>query len=309
MRTLQDICARINIAGYLGFDEPMSRHTTFKVGGPADVYARPANRADLRFLRLFAIEQAIPTFIIGGGANIVVSDHGIRALIIDLSDIDYFKVDGTRVITGAGKPISDLSEVAAAAGLGGLDFLYSMPGSTGGAVWMNARCYGSSIVDVLTRVSYLDERGNLCEMDPKDYEFEYKQTPFQKNDWIIVEAEFTLIAEEETAVRARMVEYRQDRTKKGHFTWPCAGSLFKNNRNFGEPTGKLLDRLNMRETRVGGAMVSPLHANIIVNDGNATAHDILSLARIMENSARTELGYQLEREVLFVGEWREKEDP
>ncbi len=288
------------------FDEPMEAHTTFRVGGPADVYARPADVESLTELRRFARRHMLPTFVLGGGANIVVGDRGLRALVIDVGAIDHFRISGERITVGAGLPISDAAEKAAADSLAGLDFLYSMPGSTGGAVWMNARCYGSSVIDILERVDYLDEDGARRTMNPDPNQFGYKRTPFQTNDWIIVEAQFGLHFEQESKIRSRMESYKADRTSKGHFAWPCAGSVFKNNRDFGEPTGKVLDRLGLRGTRIGGAKVSDFHANIVVNDRNATACDIDALARLMEERAREAFGIELEREVLFLGEWPDR---
>lgn len=303
MHTLQDISRGINIRGSVRFDEPMSRHTTFEVGGPADVYTRPADSEDLAELIRFLREHELPWFIIGGGANIVVADAGIRAVVVDTGDMSEVTIHGTHIAVGAGLPVSDAAEAAARASLGGLDFLYSMPGSTGGAVWMNARCYGSSVIDILERVDYLDETGTRRTMYPEREAFAYKRTPFQEHDWVILEAVFSLEPEPEEEIRSRMRHYQADRTSKGHFAWPCAGSLFKNNREFGEPTGKLLDRLDMRGTRRGGARISPLHANIVVNDRGASAHDIEELASLMEQRARDELGYCLEREVRFIGDW------
>ena len=306
MVKLQDICRDINIRGIVRYGEPMSEHTTFQVGGPADVYLRPADVDDLidayRFIRF----RSLPSFVIGGGANIVVADAGIRAVVIDMSDINRITFNGNNLILGAGLPISDGADAAAKAGLGGLDFLYSMPGSTGGAVWMNARCYGSSLSDILVRVDYLDESLSRNRLDPQAHVFEYKNTPFQYNNWLILECEVALRGEDPTEIRKRMHEYYTDRESKGHFRWPCAGSLFKNNRAFGAPTGQLLDRLGMRNTRVGGACISPLHANIVINDRNATASDIGKLASIMQQRAKDELGFDLEREVLFVGDWQKQ---
>ncbi len=303
MSTLQDNCRDINIRGIVRYNEPMSRHTTFQVGGPADVYLRPADVPDLIDAYRFIRSRSLPSFVIGGGANIVVADAGIRAVVIDMSDINHAVFNDNHVVLGAGLPISDAAALAAEQGLGGLDFLYSMPGSTGGAVWMNARCYGSSLSDVLLRVDYLDEKLSRETLDPQDHVFEYKNTPFQHNNWLIVECELVLQPEDRDAIKERMRQYRADRESKGHFRWPCAGSLFKNNRDFGAPTGQLLDSLGMRNTRVGGACISPLHANIIINDRDASASDIHELACLMERRAREDLGYDLEREVLFVGDW------
>ncbi len=303
VNTLQDICRDINIRGVVRYNEPMASHTTFHVGGPADVYLRPADTDDLVDAYRFIRSRSLPSFVIGGGANMVVADAGIRAVVIDMSDINHIRFNDSHMVLGAGLPISDGAAAAAEQGLAGLDFLYSMPGSTGGAVWMNARCYGSSLSDVLVRVDYMDENLSRKTLDPTDYVFEYKNTPFQHNNWLILECELVLHREDPAEIRRRMQLYYTDRESKGHFRWPCAGSLFKNNRDFGAPTGQLLDRLGMRGTRVGGACVSPLHANIVINAQNASAADIHELACLMERRTRDELGYELEREVLFVGDW------
>jgi UDP-N-acetylmuramate dehydrogenase len=304
---LKENIGNINIAGTVTFDEPMSRHTTFRVGGPADVYVRPATVADVAEILRRGRDLGAPVFTLGGGANILVSDAGIRGIVMDMRSFSDISVadseEGVRARVGSGLPVSDAAADLADRGLAGLDFLYAMPGSVGGAVWMNARCYGSSIIDVLHSVDMVTQDGAAETYEPREGDFGYKVSPFQTNGAVILAATLRLRREEPAAVWARMREHEEDRSTKGHFSGPSAGSVFKNNREFGSPSGKIIDSLGLRGHQVGGARVSDRHANIIINTGNATAADIRTLIEYVETQVREQLGLQLEREVLFAGDW------
>ena len=302
---LHEIMSQINIPGTVRRDEPLKQHTTFRVGGPADVYIRPTDIPGLqRTLALLRTEQ-IPVLILGGGANVVVSDRGVRGAVIDTTGLSRISVSDTTVRVEAGAMISDAAGETARRGLEGLEFLYSMPGTCGGAVWMNARCYGSSIDEVLDSVNYLNEASELCTLTAAHEEFDYKLSPFQLHDWTIVEAVFTLRYGDADELTHRMQQYYRDRCAKGHFTLPCAGSVFKNDRRFGAPSGKILDELGVRGMTCGGARVSDLHANIIVNTGDATASDIRTLTHRLRDLVRAERGWELDPEILFIGDWAE----
>ena len=303
MTSLRHIQSSINIRGSVRIDEPMSRHTTFELGGPADVYARPADASDVAALLAWSRSQSMPAFVLGGGANILVSDAGIRGLVVDLSDINGFSVHGTRVRVGAGLPVSRASERAAEAALGGLDFLYSMPGSTGGAVWMNARCYGSSVEDILVSARLISEEGTPEHYRMNHEDFAYKVSPFQTRHAVIVECEFELYQADRDELFSRMAGYEEDRRSKGHFSAPSAGSVFKNDRRFGQPSGVIIDGLGLRGTQCGAAKVSDNHANIFVNTGGATASDMRTLIEYVADRVEAERGFRLEREVLYVGDW------
>ncbi len=303
VNTLHEIMGRINIEGVMRTDEPMDRHTTFRVGGPADLYIRPDSVADLQAVLSLLRQAGTPILILGGGANVVVSDAGVRGAVIDTTGLSAVRRDGNLLRVESGAMISDAAEVSVQHGLEGLEFLYSMPGTCGGAVWMNARCYGSSIDDILESVQYLDENSELQTLTAVHEEFDYKKSPFQLHDWTIVEAVFRLRPGSVDELTARMRGYYEDRLSKGHFALPCAGSVFKNDRRFGAPSGKILDELGVRGMQVGGARVSDLHANIIVNTGTARASDIYHLTQKLHDLVLSERGYDLEPEVLFIGEW------
>ncbi len=304
VHNLREIAAKINPQAAPRLDEPMASHTWFAIGGPADLYATPRNIQQLREIYALALEHGIPRFFLGGGANILVADRGIRGLVIDLGRLEGIEVDGERVTAAAGVPMSDLAERASAAGLGGLESFYAMPGHVGGSVWMNARCYERSLSDCLESVRLLTPDLAVETVARAAGDWDYKRSPFQSREGIIVGATFRLAAgADPQRLRERMREIRLDRQRKGHFAYPCAGSVFKNNRSFGMPSGALIDRLGFRGRRRGGAMVSELHANIIVNTGGATAADVDGLAREIEDKVKAEHGFALEREVLLIGQW------
>ncbi len=305
---------KIKIAGVVRLDEPMRGHTSFRIGGPADLYAAPDTFEELRaVLSLFSRER-VPCFLLGGGTNILVSDKGIRGAVVDLNRLSGMEARGERVTALCGAPVSAVSELALSHGLAGLEFAYCLPGSVGGAVWMNARCYDREVSDVLVSTESLawapasgegpgDDLFLLSEKPLDCAVWGYKKSPFQRSGEVILRASFRLPAGDPRAIEAAMSEHRRDRERKGHFLFPCAGSIFKNNREFGVPTGKLIDSLGLKGRRIGNAQIAPFHGNIIVNTAEARAEDVLALIELVEEEVEKRLGFRLEREVLVVGEW------
>jgi len=296
----------IQFRGEVRFDEPMSAHTSFKVGGGADVYLKP--RSDTDISAIMSISEMFPVFVFGAGANILVADRGIRGIVVDMTGLDACTVCETTITAGAGAMVSDVAMLAARNSLSGIEFIYAMPGSVGGSVWMNARCYGKSISEILEFTEVVTGTGELRRVIPAAGEFSYKRSPFQKERWIIVRAGLKLERGRKETILEMMENHRRDREEKGHFAAPSAGSVFKNNRSFGMPTGKLIDSLALRGETVGGAQVSETHANIIINRGEATAGDIYRLIRLVEKRVFDAYGYTLEREVRLVGDWEEEAD-
>ena len=297
------------------FDEPMAFHTTFRVGGPADIYFRPEGKsalADICAVFKIVRSRGIPLFILGGGANIVVSDEGIRGLVLDMggwSGCDFHQVgpydpdSPPSVYVKAGTDVDVWVDACAERKLGGPEFLAGMPGSVGGAIWMNARCYGSSVSDLLQETEILDGDANQVKVpfDPAD--FGYKTSPFQKDGILILGASFRLQDAEETTLREEGMRLRADREAKGHYRYPSAGSVFKNDHAFGKPSGKIIDELGLRGSSIGGASIAPWHGNIIINSGGAKAADIRALVEFVAERVHKELGLSLEPEILFVGDW------
>ncbi len=301
MHNLRKAIDEIQFHGELSFGEPMNAHTSFRVGGEAEAFLTPASENDVA--EVMKLKPEYPVFILGAGANILVADSGIRGIVLDMTGMHQFFVSGDTITADAGAAVSDVSAFAAENGLSGLEFIFSMPGSVGGSIWMNARCYGKSVSEVLGDVEVIDDSGIMKRISPLKSSFSYKQSPFQRERWAIIRADFKLQKGDVKEIRKTMDENRRDRESKGHFSAPSAGSIFKNDKRFGMPSGKIIDSLSLRGTAIGGAEVSLAHANIIINNGNATAGDILKLIRLVEARVREAYGFELEREVLLVGDW------
>ncbi len=281
----------------------MSRHTSFRIGGPADLYLVPRDPEEAARIAATCARESLPCFLLGGGTNILVADSGIRGVVVDLGLMGGCQAEGPIVSARCGTPVSDVAVFAKERGLSGLEFAYALPGSVGGAVWMNARCYDRQMSDILEYVEFLDEQGVIRHEKISPSQWSYKLSPFQTGARVILKAGMRLARGDPKKIAAEMEEHRADREKKGHFLYPCAGSVFKNNRNFGAPTGKIIDSLGLKGRRVGGAQIAPFHGNIIINTNNATGSEVRSLIAVMEEEAEKRLGLKLEREVLLVGEW------
>jgi len=314
MTKIRELMKKINIRE----NEPMHLHTTFKTGGPARLFAEPSGPGELTQLLDAAALDGYPVFILGGGANLLVADKGINALVITthrMQKIEIIKTenpDSSLLYAQAGTAVSEAAVMASNSGLAGMEFLHKLPGSVGGAVYMNARCYGLSLADVLEEVSFFSPGSKNIEKrtrNDKNFfaEFDYKKSPFQNGcscaGAVILEAAFRLTPGNPEELWKKMRDIEKDRSEKGHFIAPCAGSVFKNNRAFGEPTGRILDELGMRGLTLGGAQVSPLHANIIINTGGARSADIRRLIETIQKRAVDERHIQLEPEIIFVGDW------
>ncbi|MBI9104043.1 MAG: UDP-N-acetylmuramate dehydrogenase [Spirochaetales bacterium] len=308
MFNLREICNKINISGKLLINEPMSDHTTFKTGGPADILAYPINIKDIQTLYRVASEENIPVYTMGGGANILVADSGIRGIVINTSHLNSFSIKQDSFKAYSGLSMSIAAWETGTAGLAGLHYFYAMPGTLGGAIWMNARCYGKSISETLEKVTLLSPEGEISELKTEKKDFGYKVSPFQQMNSIIVEASFTLERGVSRLLSKEMREYEADRNLKGHFKAPSAGSVFKNNRSFGKPSGKIVDEVGLKGAKYGGAVVSPEHGNIIFNAGGASSSDIRQLIANVKKEVFRKTGFLLEEEILYAGAWEKGED-
>lgn len=284
-------------------DEPMAGHTSFRIGGPADLYAVPRTEDAVGRVTEACERAGIPCFLLGGGTNILVADRGIRGVVLDLSTLTGISAEDGRVTVMAGTPVSALAEFALERGLSGMEFAFSLPGTVGGAVWMNARCYDREIADVLEYAVHLGEDSRPCRIPIERSRWSYKASPYQSLARPILRAAFLLTPGDPVRIEREMREHHEDRVRKGHFLFPCAGSVFKNNRAFGAPTGKIIDSLGLKGTRIGSAQVASFHGNIIVNTGGARAQDVRALIERVEEEVARRLGLSLEREVVLVGDW------
>jgi UDP-N-acetylmuramate dehydrogenase len=293
------------------FGEPMAPHTSFKTGGPADLWIRPRGDlfppfAGLLFRR--AAEQGCPVFVLGGGANLLVSDRGIRGIVLDTGGWRGLRREGEGIFVKSGTSVGEMTSFSAAQGLSGLEFLAGMPGTLGGALWMNARCYGKSVSDVLGETEILETgegQGGIRRIKARPGDFAYKKSPFQAGGALILGAVLELRAGDAGEIRREMEEHIRDREQKGHYRFPSAGSAFKNNRAFGKTSGQIIGEAGLRGFQVGGAQVAPWHGNIVINRGGARAADIRALLDQVAARVAGETGLRLEREILLAGEWED----
>ncbi len=300
----------------------MWAHTTFKIGGPADLYVRPRSVRALTEALDRLRSAGLPVFLLGGGANILVGDRGIRGAVIDMgllssirtgafgesADSDAEQICGQIALHAeCGTSVSVLCEEALVRGLSGLENFYGMPGSVGGAIYMNARCYEDDVSSHIKEITYIDAAGTLQEIAAASLSWSYKRSPFMPGEPLtgstVGAATFILRPDNPQKIAERMRARLTDRMQKHHFDYPSAGSMFKNNRSFGKPTGKLLDELGLRGYRIGNAAISSWHANIFVNLGGATARDMRALIEHAQATVLAATGWRLEPEVLFVGEF------
>jgi len=298
-----NLLTKCNLKGTWQADAPMSGHTTFRVGGPADFLVFPRSFEDVQVVRELARNQGIPLTIVGRGANLLVADQGIRGITLAMSSLVGFQWKQSLLTVSAGTDVSDAARAGLEGGFSCLEFLNAMPSTVGGAIWMNARCYGWEIADVLSSVTVLDESNRTVIVPFAAKDWSYKKSPFQGRDWLILEASFRTSPATREAVEAVMVANEADRTAKGHFRAPCAGSVFKNNHAFGAASGVLIDRCGLKGLRCGKAVVSDWHANIIINEGGALASDIRQLINAVKQKVHSKMGFLLEEEVVYCGDW------
>ena len=308
MHNLREIVKKINIEGPVLFDEPMKNHTTFRIGGPADIFIIPQTIQSLKNIIKYCREKNIPWFSLGHGANILVADAGIRGIVIDFSAFSHITCKNEKIKAGAGASVSAVSEAALSSGLSGLEFFYKMPGSVGGALYMNARCYGISTGDGAESAESAEILYNLVTVPLAKADFSYKKSPFMDSGDVILSVTFLLKKGNKKHIKEKMDQFKKDREKKGHFLFPSAGSVFKNNKEFGRTTGEIIDSLSLKGYSIGDARVSPYHGNIIVNQGNARARDVLRLITFIEKKVKHEMDLDLEREIILVGGWEEEYD-
>ena len=280
-------------------EEPMSKHTTFRIGGAAEVFAAP-DASELPQLLAMAKGADVPVTVIGNGSNLLVGDRGIAGLVIEIGErMSEVRIEGTILVAGAGALLSKAAQTAAAAGLGGLEFAAGIPGSVGGAVVMNAGAYGGEMKDVLQSVKVLTEEGELLILTTEELELGYRHSCVPERKYIVVEATMELSAKPEEEIRACMAELRAKRVEKQPLEYPSAGSTFK--RPEGYFAGKLIMDAGLRGYTVGGAQVSEKHCGFVINKGGATAADVRQLMQDVHDRVKEQFDVELEPEVKMIG--------
>lgn len=281
-------------------NEPMSKHTTFEIGGPADVFVTPDNVDDLRSVVNLCREESCDYFILGCGSDLLVSDAGYRGVIIALCEgLLNVTVEGSEMTCQAGVPLREASEMACELGLSGLEFACGIPGSIGGACFMNAGAYGGSISDVLKSIRAIMPDGSLATINAEDLGLGYRKSRVCDEGLIVLSATFALHEDKQEEIRARMDDFTQRREEKQPLEKPSAGSTFK--RPEGYFAGKLITDAGLKGYSCGGASISTKHAGFVVNDGSATAADVHAVIEHVQAEVERQFNVRLEPEVRFLG--------
>lgn len=277
----------------------MKKHTTFKIGGPADVLVTPVSEEQIIACIALLRENNVPFYVVGNGSNLLVSDKGIRGVVIKLfRNFADIALEDTRIKAKAGAPLFGLVGLAAKNGLSGLEFASGIPGTIGGAVLMNAGAYGSEMKDVVVETKYLDTEGrvNTC----REHEFSYRDSIFQRNGGIILETHIALSKRPSDEIYAEMNRLSALRREKQPLNYPSAGSVFKRPPSY--YAGKLISDAGLKGFSVGGAMVSEKHAGFVINTGTATCAEVCALLDTVRDRVFEKFGVMLQREVKFIGE-------
>jgi len=295
-----ELAGLVTSATVLRCAEPMARHTTLRVGGPADVYAEPATEADLSVILKFCGQHAVKFFILGRGSNLLVRDAGFRGVVICLSQPNFSRIEivSPRIRCGAGAKQKQVAVEAKRVGLSGVEFLEGIPGSIGGALRMNAGAMGGETFNAVETVRVMDFAGEVRTLTPADMSVAYRRCATLMH-CVALESVFRCSPAPRVEIEARMKAYSEKRWSSQPAA-PSAGCMFKNPTTI--PAGKLIDELGLKGTKVGGARIALEHGNFLVNDGGATAKDVLELIAILQAKAAAERGIDLHPEVEVIGE-------
>lgn len=281
-------------------NEPMSAHTTFKVGGCCDIMIFPNSVDSLKQVVAAARNEGIDYYILGNGSNVLFSDIGYRGAVIVLgNDFSQITADGNVITAYAGAMLHKVGRLALDRSLTGMEFSYGIPGTVGGAIYMNAGAYGGEMKDIVTSVTCIDKDGDLKTYIGDELKFGYRKSRFTDSDEIIVSADFTLEKGDCKLIKAKMDELMERRRSRQPLEYPSAGSTFK--RPEGSYAGLVIEESGLKGYRVGDAQISEKHANFVINRGNATASDIMKLIDDVKKTVKEKTGYELECEINVIG--------
>jgi UDP-N-acetylmuramate dehydrogenase len=288
------------ISGIVVEHESMDRHTTFQVGGPADIFVEPGTREELQYALTQARDNQVPFFVTGNGSNLLVSDEGYRGMILHIGkSMSEVTVSGTRIRAQAGASLARIAKEAYEHGLTGMEFAAGIPGSLGGAVVMNAGAYGGEMKDILTEVDVMTREGEFITIPAGNLDLSYRHSCIPDHEYIVLGAGIELSPGDPEAIKSRMSELAQARRQKQPLEYPSAGSTFK--RPEGYFAGKLVQDAGLKGYTVGGARVSEKHSGFVINHGGAEACEIRFLIRQVQKKVMKQFGVLLEPEVRFIG--------
>ncbi|ASK61412.1 UDP-N-acetylenolpyruvoylglucosamine reductase [Virgibacillus phasianinus] len=281
-------------------NEHLNKHTYTRLGGEADFYVTPGTYEEVQSVVKLANEQKLPFTMLGNGSNLIVKDGGIRGIVLNLKNLASIKINNTKVVAQSGARIIDTSRAALAKSLTGLEFACGIPGSVGGALFMNAGAYGGEIKDVLESTIVVDREGNLLELSADQLDLDYRTSNIPDNGYIVLEATFSMEKGSYDEIKAIMDDLTFKRESKQPLEYPSCGSVFK--RPPGYFAGKLIQDSELQGKQIGGAQVSLKHAGFIVNVDDSSAKEYIDLIHFVQNTVKSKFGVNLEREVKIIGE-------
>ena len=280
-------------------NEQMSKHTSLKIGGPADLFVKIKTLEELKYILKEAKGKNIPITIIGNGTNLLVKDNGIRGIVLQLK-LDEIKIDNTIIEAGSGALLPKVSKIAYENSLSGLEFASGIPGTIGGAITMNAGAYGGEFKDIVINTTYIDSNLNIHTIDNEKHKFEYRNSIFKNNDFIILSTKLQLFKSEKEKIKNKMEENLNKRKSTQPMNYPNAGSIFKRGKDF--ITAELIDKCGLKGYNIGDAHVSEKHAGFIVNKGKATAKDVICLIEHIKQVVYEKYKVNIETEIKIIGE-------
>ncbi|TCP52928.1 UDP-N-acetylmuramate dehydrogenase [Tumebacillus sp. BK434] len=287
--------------GTVLLEEPLSKHTSWKIGGPADVFVLPTTIEHLVRIMELTHEHQIPWYVIGKGSNLLVKDGGLRGVVLKLGDnFAELKIEGQTLTAQGGRSFVSAANHAIRSGLAGLEFATGIPGTVGGAVMMNAGAHGGEVKDVLKECRVLTETGQIVHLAHADLHFDYRYSRLKDQPAIVLDASFSLHPGDAEEMSERVKGWRERRQATQPLAMPSCGSVFRN--PDGTHAGKLVEEAGLKGKRIGGAQISELHGNFIVNTGGAKAADVLQLIEYVQCTIKETYGYELHPEVRIVGE-------
>ena len=285
---------------YILRQEPMKNHTTFRIGGPADIFVAPENMEEIKAVSRFAKEEGIPLFVLGNGSNLLVADDGMDGIVLQIyKNYSGIEIRGNELIVKAGTLLSSTSKAALNEELTGFEFAGGIPGTFGGAVVMNAGAYGGEMVQVLKEVTVLTKEGEIKTLKAEELELGYRTSNVLKNEYVVLEGVIALKKGNKEEIKAKMDEYALARKTKQPLEYPSAGSTFK--RPEGYFAGQLIDEAGLRGYQCGGAQISVKHAGFVINTGNATAEDVVNVITHAQEEVLKRNNIKLETEVKRLG--------
>lgn len=296
----EDFLSRLSQAGVeYTENSPMSEHTSFRIGGPAEYFISVSNVQQLQTVIALCKTSRVPYMFIGNGSNLLISDNGLKGAVIRLSgDFKEIETAGDVIRCGAGTTLAKLCTFAQQNSLSGLEFAFGIPGSVGGAVYMNAGAYGGEMKDVLLRVTHLTPSGEVETVTADTLDLSYRHSIYKTNGCVVLFAEFQLRAGDKAQIKELMDDIMNRRVTKQPLEYPSAGSVFK--RPEGAFAGALIQDCGLKGHSVGGAQVSEKHSGFIINTGGATCSDVMSLIAYVQNTVKEQTGFTLEREIIYL---------